>query len=397
MGAQFFYTFVAKLGTMKIILLVIFYLFSPLLILYLCRKYRFVNKLGAVLIAYLIGLIVGNIGILPEGSAQVQDLITTLAIPLAIPLLLFSSNVKEWSKLAKSTFVSLFIGVVSVTGIAIVGFFIFNSKGMPEAWKISGMLVGVYTGGTPNLASLKMMLDVDADTYVLMHTYDMVISAAYLAFLMTIGKKFFRSFLKPFPMKDLVEDLKDYDGKDPYQGMLKRDKFIPLLGATGISVLIFAIGGGLSLLLPDSLQMVVVILTITTLGIVVSLIPRINRIENTFEAGMYLILIFSLVVSSMADISRFAGLTPGLFLYITLAIFGSLAVQALLSKLFKIDADTMMITSTALVCSPPFVPVISGALNNKKVIVPGLTVGIIGYAIGNYLGFVVAHFLKIFM
>ncbi len=112
---------------------------------------------------------------------------------------------------------------------------------------------------------------------------------------------------------------------------------------------------------------------------------------------MYLILIFSLVVSSMADISKFAEDTLKLLPFVTLAIFGSLAVQALLSKLFKIDADTMMITSTALICSPPFVPVISGALGNKKVIVPGLTVGIIGYAIGNYLGFVVAHFLKIFM
>lgn len=382
---------------MKIVLLVIFYLFSPLLILYLCRKYRFVNKLGSVLIAYLVGLILGNIGILPEGSEQVQDLITTLAIPLAIPLLLFSSNVKEWGKLAKSTFLSLAIGVISITAIAVVGFFIFNGKGMPEAWKISGMLVGVYTGGTPNLASLKMMLDVDADTYVLMHTYDMAISAAYLAFLMTIGKKLFRGFLKPFPMQNRMEDLRDYDGKDPYKGMLKREKFVPILGAGLVAILIFAIGGGLSLLLPSSLQMVVVILTITTLGIGASLIPKINKIEKTFEAGMYLILIFSLVVSSMADISKFAGLTPGLFLFVTLAIFGSLAVQTLLSKVFKIDADTMMITSTALVCSPPFVPVISGALDNKQVIVPGLTVGIIGYAVGNYLGFILAHFLKMFI
>ncbi len=43
-------------------------------------------------------------------------------------------------------------------------------------------------------------------------------------------------------------------------------------------------------------------------------------------------------------------------------------------------------TSTALVCSPPFVPMIANAIKNKNVILPGITVGIIGYAIGNYLG-----------
>ncbi len=381
---------------MKITILVVFYVFSPLLILHLCHRFKFINKLGAVFIAYLLGLIVGNIGILPEGSANVQDLITMITIPLAIPLLLFSANIKEWSKLAKSTFLSLFIGILSVTIIVTIGFFLFRGKGMPEAWKISGMLVGVYTGGTPNLAALKIMLNIDADTYVLTHTYDMAISVAYLAFLMTIGQKVFRLFLKPFPIKKDNENDRDFDGKDPYQGMLTRKKFIPVLWAGLVSAIIFAIGGGLSLLVSESQQMVVVILTITTLSIVASLIPKINRIDKTFEAGMYLILIFSLVVASMADISRFAGLTPGLFGYITFAVFGSLILHVLLSKVFKIDADTTMITSTALVCSPPFVPVIAAAIGNKKVIVSGLTIGIIGYAVGNYLGYIIAELLKLF-
>ncbi|MDY0198008.1 MAG: DUF819 family protein [Tenuifilaceae bacterium] len=381
---------------MKVAILVIFYVFAPLLILHLCHRFKFINKLGAVFIAYLLGLIVGNIGILPEGSAKVQDLATMLTIPLAIPLLLFSANIKEWKKLAKSTFLSLFIGVFSVTIIVVIGFFLFRGKGMPEAWKISGMLVGVYTGGTPNLAALKIMLNIDADTYVLTHTYDMAISVAYLAFLMTIGQKVFHLFLRPFPIKKDDNVDKDYDGKDPYQEILTRKKFIPILWATLISVIIFGIAGGLSLLVSENQQMVVVILAITTLSIIASLVPKINTIDKTFEAGMYLILIFSLVVASMADISRFAGLTPGLFGYITFAVFGSLLVHVLLSKAFKIDADTMMITSTALICSPPFVPVIAAAIGNKKVIVSGLTIGIIGYAIGNYLGYILAEVLKLF-
>jgi uncharacterized membrane protein len=52
-----------------------------------------------------------------------------------------------------------------------------------------------------------------------------------------------------------------------------------------------------------------------------------------------------------------------------------------------------MITSTALICSPPFVPVIAGALNNRKLIISGLTVGIVGYAVGNFLGVSIAYIL----
>jgi uncharacterized membrane protein len=191
-----------------------------------------------------------------------------------------------------------------------------------------------------------------------------------------------------------MEEVEYTNGSDPFWGIFKREIFYPLLKAYGLTILIFAIAGGLSLLVPKNSQVVVVILTITTLSIVASTFKKINAIEKTFESGMYLILIFSVVVASMADISRFAGLTPGLFGYITLAVLGSLFLQVVLGKIFKVDADTTIITSTALICSPPFVPVVAAAINNRKVILSGITIGIIGYAVGNYLGFAIAELLK---
>lgn len=378
---------------MATILLVLFYLLTPFVILHLCHKFPFVNKLGAVFIAYLVGLVFGNIGVLPEWAPKIQDILTTLTIPLAIPLLLFSANVKQWKSMAGKAAIALAIGIVSVVTIVIAGYFIFDDKGMPELWKVSGMLIGVYTGGTPNLASLKMMLDVNPDVYILTHTYDMIISTTYLAFLMTIGKKFFSLFLPPFNGTN-IQDVEYTNGTDPFWGIFKRETFIPLLKAYGLSLIIFAIAGGLSLLVPKNSQIIVVILSITTLSIIASTFKQINSIDKTFESGMYLILVFSVVVASMADISRFAGLTPGLFGYITLAVFGSLVLQVILGKLFKIDTDTTIITSTALICSPPFVPVVAAAIHNRKVILTGLTAGIIGYAVGNYLGFAIAEILK---
>jgi uncharacterized membrane protein len=379
------------------ILLIVFYVLSPLAILHFCHRYRWVNKLGAVVIAYIVGLILGNIGLLPriESSTAVQDMLTTLTIPLAIPLLLFSINIRKWFSVAGTTMLSMFFALTGVLSMVVLGFFIFSGHGISDLWKVSGMLVGVYTGGTPNLASIKLALDVDETIYVVTHTYDLIIGVFYLLFMLTIGQRFFLKFLPAYRHVDPESTrFEDFDGMDPYQGIFKKEIFIPLARAFGLSVLIFAVGGGVSLIIPESAQMAVVILLITSLGILASLIPSVNKTEKTFELGMYLILVFSIVVASMADIQRFAAASPSILLYVTLAVFGSLIVQVILSKIFKIDTDTVMITSTAFICSPPFVPVVAAALKNKEIIVSGLTVGIIGYAVGNYLGVMIAILLR---
>ncbi len=377
--------------------LVIFYVFSPLLILHTCHRYRWVNKLGAVVIAYIIGLTLGNIGLLPrlESSAAIQDILTTLTIPIALPLLLFSIDIKKWLSVAGKTMLSMVFALAGVISMVVLGYFLFRGDGITDLWKVSGLLIGVYTGGTPNLASIKIALDVDETIYVVTHTYDLVIGVFYLLFMLSVGQRFFLKFLPAYRHAD-PESAKhgNFDGEDPYWGILQKQIYIPLLKALGLSVLIFAVAGGTSLLVPAASQMAVVILLITTLGILASLIPRVNRIEKTFELGMYFILVFSVVVASMADLQKFVAASPSILLYVTLAVFGSLLIQVILSRLFKVDADTLIITSTAFICSPPFVPVVAGALKNKEIIVSGLTVGIIGYAIGNYLGVMIGYLLR---
>ncbi len=380
------------------ILLVAFYLFTPLLILYSCQKLSFLRRLGAVLIAYGIGLLAGVSGLLPENANEIQDIITTITIPLALPLMLFSSDIRAWSRLAGSTTISLIIALFAVITSVVVGYFIFASDDIEELWKVGGLLIGVYTGGTPNLAALKIMLNVDNDTYIITHAYDMIISAAYFFFLITIGQKVF-GFVLPkfkFGMKDQEQSvLSDLSSKHMW-GLFDKKNRKPMLIAFLLSIAIFGIAGSTTLFVPENSQMIVVILLITTLGIMLSLVPRVNKLNNTFELGMYLILVFSIDVASMVDLTNMANASSSIFYYVFLVIFGSLLIQVLLSSVFKIDTDTVIITSTALICSPPFVPAVAGAIKNKEIIVSGLTIGIIGYAVGNYLGVLVAEFLHTF-
>jgi len=419
----------------KIVILIIFYFTFPLLIILMCKRWSPLKKLGSIVLAYAFGLLFGSIGILPHGSdgyklalqgrsavpkpemeallasgtiseadiyvnkiASTQDMLISLIVPLAFPLLLFSLNIRRWLRFAKDGFISMILAIVSVIIIIISGYFIFKNV-VPDSWKVAGMLVGVYSGGTPNLVSLKVALGVDPNLFVMTSTYDMIIGAITIIFFITAGPKIFRAILPPFKHVGDTEGsdsvIAETESFEDYSGMFRKGRLLPLIEGFGIALLIFVISFGISLLLPKVSQMVIVILSITTLAIIASLIEWINRIEKTFQLGMYFVLVFSFTVASMADLSVIFSIGfLGLFAYVTYAYFGSLFLHLLLSKIFGVNADDYLITTTAFVFSPPFVPVVAGALKNKDVIITGITVGIIGYIIGNYLGVGLGYFLK---
>ncbi len=389
--------------------LISIYVFTPAAVLWLCRKIAFLNKIGPVLLLYLLGIILGNSGLISLETFKLQDTIVTILIPLAIPLMLFSSNFLRWN--IKSALITLATGVFAVICSIIAGYFIFEPLIGKDPVigaqmdKIAGMLAGVYTGGTPNLAAIKIMLDLPNETYIMVHSYDMAISLLYLTFVLSAGIGLFRKFLnhspKPESNKSQSKSLShsgsssnskspsDEFPDNPYKDFFKRSNLKQVSIAVGLSILIFAIAGGLSFILPKNLQMAVVILTITTLGIAASFIKRVREIKSSYDAGMYLVYIFSIVVASMADLSKL-NLSGGIYvlLYIAFVIFISLGLQLILAKIFKLDADTV-----SLINSPPFVPLIATAMKNRDVIITGLTVGLVGYAIGNYLGFIIAAIL----
>jgi len=383
--------------SIQIILMIAFFVFMPVVIIFLEGKYTIVKKAGSVLICYVLGAFVGNIGLLPEGAYKYQDLFTQLTVPLALPLILFSMDVRKWLKMAGSAMTSLLLGLFTVVLMIFVGYWIFRES-IPEIWKVSGMLTGIYTGGTPNMAAMKTALNVETEVYLMTHTYEVALGAIYLIFILSIGQRVFLLWLRPFksPETGNIKDDSVYleEKYESYKGIFKRKTFLPVLGALGLSVVIFGVSYGLSRLFPESFSTAAIILLITTFGIAFSFVPGVKNIEKTFQSGMYIILIFCLVVSSMADVRKLVDISFNLFWYVGLAMFGSHILHALLARLFKIDADTVIISGSALICSPPFVPVVAGALRNREVILTGLIVGIVGYAVGNYLGVIVAYALR---
>ena len=377
------------------ILLILIYLLAPAGVIWLCRKVSWLGKIGPVLVLYILGIILGNVWH-PSGMAAIQEVLSSAAVPLAIPLMLFGCTFRKGE--TRSQVLAVLSGIASVIIVVIGGYLIFG-RNIPDGAKIGGMLTGVYTGGTVNLAAIKVMLGVPEETFILLNSYDMVISFLYLTFLIAIGIKLFRKFLPGSEAEndDYIESAAQIqDDKEKKSALQKareyfRIEWFPLVATVviiGISAGIGALAGGWF--------MTVFILLLTTLGIAASFWKPLRECKYNEPTAMYFIYIFSIVVASMADLSKL-DLSGGLNMlgYLTLVIFGSLLLNVLLAKLLKIDADTTVICSVSFICSPPFVPMMAAVMKNRRVVVIGLSAGIIGYAAGNYLGFLISQLLNL--
>lgn len=382
------------------ILYLLLFLLAPAGVLWLCRRVKILGKIGPVLILYFLGLVVGNIGWKPSGLPALQDTLTNVTVPLAIPLMLFGCTFRRSE--TRSQLLALVTGLVAVVIAVFAGFLIFG-RSLGDGAKVGGMLTGVYTGGTVNLASLQAMLAAPEETFVLMNSCDVVVSFLYLVFLMAAGVKLFRRWL---PNQTNVAASAD-DGRiigeaisrtqeNPYRGLLSRSGLRDIGIQIGTAAVIIAVSGGLGLLCSEDAFMTVFILTLTTLSIAASFLKFIRGRRYGYDVGMYFIYIFSMTVASMADFGNLdLGGSLNLLGYLALAVFGSLLLQVLMARIFRIDSDTMVISSVAFICSPPFVPMMAGAMKNRRVLASGLAIGVFGYAAGNYLGYLMFRLLSL--
>ncbi len=380
---------------MTTILWALFYVLSPAFILVLTHKSRLAARIGAIVLAYALGLIVGNIGVLPDSIAIVHDAVTTITVPLALPLLFFSFDLSRWRSLAAVAIRALVAGLIAVTIGSGLTYLIFSSSIGPDTWKIAGMLVGVYTGGTPNLAAIGNALAVDPSTYVSVHGSDVVAGAVLLLLLVGVAPRLSFGFLPRSRSEDRPEQTVETYTID-FRVVRWRD-VRHMAMALSLALLIVAIGASATLVLPETIALPITILAITTLGVLASFSRKVRSLRRSYSLGYYFILVFSVTVSSMADLRELALAAPIVLAYVATLLVLVLAIHLLLSRAFGVDRDTHIITVTSLVFSPPFVPVVAAALGNRRVVLAGILIGVVGWIIGNYLGLALAYTLRLFV
>jgi uncharacterized membrane protein len=359
-----------------------------------------VQKIGVIIVCYMLGMALGSAGLISPGVARVPEMLSQVTIVLGLPLLLFSLDVQQWSKVAGRALLSMLLAVASVTCLATLLFFAFRDGGDVAA-NLAAMSVGVYSGGTPNLAAIKAGLDIPHAQYLAFHSLDTVTGSLYFLFMLVLGVPLFRRLLpgrpghEPDAQTAIAVDIAD---EDDYRPLLQRANRRQVAAAVALAVIVVALSVGLAELWAlargrDGISAVQII-ALTTLSIAASLHPKVRALTLSYRAGMYLIYVFCLSVASLVSFDELAGIDARVAIFLFVVVFAGLALHALLCRLAGVDGDTFMVTSVAAVTSPPFVPMMARALNNPAAMLAGMTTGVIGYALGSYLGISLGLYLR---
>ncbi len=343
-------------------------------VIYYYRDYTYAKiKLDYILLAYCIGILL-KLATFDFFSREVIQGMIYLSIPLAMPLLIFKADFVQWLKQAPLTVKSFCIACFC---ICLVGYIVGKYLIYDEIEKkIVAMLVGVFIGGTPNLNAIGLSLKVPFEVIAIANTVDLMASSLFILFML---------FIQPLLQKILPYPFIRFQSSisAPYH---KREtlfqKLLPLL--LTIFVTLFSVGT--SFIFFGDLKIPFFMLMITILGIVGSTQPYIRNLSQNENYANFLITVFCFSTGLILEITQIFQHLDMLFVASFLIVFLSFGLQVLLSRIFRINPEVMMICAVACVMSPAFIPMFVKHFKNDDLLLPGITAGLAGFAISNILG-----------
>jgi uncharacterized membrane protein len=356
----------------------------PALALFLAARYAWVRTVGAATLCYVGGMVYANLPLVSP-DIPTAEVVGFGAVALSIPLLLFSVDVIAWTRLARTAVVA-FVASCLVVGLVCLGTGWAFDGNLPWSRELAGMLAGVYTGGTPNMVALARAFETPPEVFVNCNASDLVLSAGYMLFMLTAAPRVLSRFFRPTPRLSADQGPEKWEADRPAT-IPQRALGIGLAAACST-------GGGLVYaVLPSDFAMAMAILVITTLAVLASLVPAVRTLPGTYSSGLYLLLVFCFSAGSMADVGPLLSTSPGflLFTFVTLGLI--FVLQFAVMALLRIDRDTAAVTSVATIMSPPFIAPVADRFGNREVLFTGIASGLMGYAVGNYLGIAVTWLL----
>lgn len=400
-------------STLYTVIAIILMFGLPIPLLILTKKVKFFNTIGAIALCYVAGFLISLIPV--DYDKNLTQMVASILVAVAIPLVLFSFDMRSLKSLAKKTVISFALVIVSTVVISCVGFFVANAAGMSNANQLAGMSCGLYIGGTPNLIAIGNALlnsENKATVIAAANTSDFFVGGIYFLLILTVVRPLYRKFLggktvtvqPTATAEDQPAGVTENGGADTaaetdevkteaqpeydYKSIPRDKKSIgKLIGVIALAIGCLAVGAGLELLINGNLDgSLFIMITVSVLGIAFSFIKPIRNVKGSYQIGQYLILIFSIGLSMSIDLKLLAKeILPTLAFFACMQI-GSILLHLLLCKIFKIDGGTALITSTAGIYGPPFIAPVANAYGERELIAPGIICGTFGLAVGNLIG-----------
>jgi uncharacterized membrane protein len=267
----------------------------------------------------------------------------------------------------------------------------------PDAWKAFGALSGSWIGGTGNLLAVGDMIGASGTEVGLAVLADSIMYSIWLPILL-VSKKFSARFERFTGVEsDRVErmlKIAEAERIEP-RASTTRDYLFLLCVALMATWIADTIAGQLPNWDPYLTASTWRILLITTIGIALSL-TRLSQIPGSQELGMAFVCLFVAQMGASAELTGVAEQAIPFLLGALLWIFIHGAFCLLGAWLLRSDVHTAAIGSAANVGGVAAASIV--AQYHQPTLVPAaILLALIGYAIGNYCGYLTALLCRFVM
>ncbi|KAG7354584.1 DUF819 domain containing protein [Nitzschia inconspicua] len=355
------------------------------------------KALSAPLATMALALIVANVGIIPFQS-PINGMVNRFLVPLAVPLLLFDSDLNRVVRDTGTLLAAFGVGAIATMVGTIVAFpFIpLTSLGPDVGWRVACALAARHIGGAINFVAVAETLHISGNAVAAAIAADNIVVALYFAFLFSIAK----------PGEDnIISDTKTTTTTTTTTTTLE-DELSPTTTGTiaelkveqnkatssiTLSTLAISLSIASSLvtagslltksILPSGTSSLPLISTLTVLA--ATAFPKFfNSLSETGTAlGVILVQLFFACSGAAGSIRMVFEQAPALFAFSALQIgvhFGTLLTIG--RGIFRLPHRELYLASNANVGGPTTAAAMAQAKEWKRLVLPALLIGILGYA-----------------
>jgi uncharacterized membrane protein len=347
------------------------------------------RALSAALTGILLGMVLSNIGLIP-GDSPTYDFLMGTGVNLGIALILLSVDLRSVLQAGPKMLAAFGIGAVGTAVGAITGGLLLAGLVGPETWKLAGQFTGTYTGGGANFAALGRAFETSPNMFSAATAADVIVTAVWMAVCLAVPVMLGRPKQSPVPADNPPSMQKPVTLEHTLNNSVKPVSIVDTAALVTIAVgAVWAAG-----LLGKFVPILHEVLWLTTVVLILAQVPAVKALTGSALFGNYLILLFLASNGARSVVANLVavGLPVFYFAIITVALHGLIIFG--LGRLARLDFATLAVASQANVGGAASAIAMAGARGYTDRLLPGAAVGILGYAIGNYIGFIVAPLMR---
>lgn len=359
---------------------------------------KWLGQVSGILVTMIVMSLLSMSGVVPVASnpnikVGIYDLVFSYFVPISIPLMLMGSNITRIIREGGKLLVAFLIGAVGVVLGSFIAFYLIDLGA--DSGNTAGVIAATLIGGSMNFIATGEILNFSTHPlFSATIAVDNFAANAYVLLLFAVPSV---KFLARFFMKPKEENMKEAEENSG------DEKFPITMERIALSLLIAASVAAAGSFISDMIQkiyatrMSMSILVITILAVIMAnLFPKnLKKLEDTaFSLGLWLMYVFLAVVGASTNLTDMLHVGPAVLGFYLIIIFFHLLFLITLARLFKLDVYEVIVSSAANIMGPSVAAPMAASLGQKKLITPGILVGILGYVIGTFIGVSVAMALS---